>query len=232
MTTSDRLSQFTPIRGRWFFDGPTEYSWLKIDLTDPSSFHPDLSSNLPLGYFEAVDKFRAPDPFSGKKSYDEYWVPNSDTYRIGLLRNILTLLRDHLATKFNLYKFINPSLYCTPWVTDERVPDSLVPKRQFFLDRAREVVFSYVDVDEWAKMWKINKTNLLIWTSTYLTHGPDVFFLKSRDMIPQVESVIAMEHHRLGGSYVLTGARHAILDTNRIKRILHRAREHQCLQFL
>lgn len=228
MTTLDSLSQFTPIRGRWFFDGPLEYSWLKIDLTDPSTFHPQLAYDLPAGYFEAVDKFRAPDPSSGNKSYNEYLVPNSDSYRIRLLRNILTLLRDHLATRFKLYKFINHSRYCTPWVTYERVPDSIVHKRQFFLYLARAVVFSNVDVNDWAKKWNINIRNLLIWVSTYLTHGPDVFFLKSRDMMPQVERFIAMEHHRLGGSYVLTGARHALLDNNRIKRILHRARLQQC----
>lgn len=216
------FSSFTPVMGRWFIDAGPDFSDLFFDITDFDNYPPILRLNNSYYTFNAVTLFLNyherdlvnPTNFDGCKV-----IPNVEERALYHLFSIVENARLYFARKNGLEDIM---ALATPKTTFGLFPPEIQKKRAFFLEVASQVIFTNRSITDVAREYRVDPTNVSIWASLLVSHGPKTFFKKPNYCRGEWEDRAVKSYLEHRNTFVSACAENLIFTRNSFKNMLRR----------
>ena len=213
ISTKD-FRNYTPCAGYWLADSGSPYADCFFDLTKPDEFPFELTN-------EEKWAFRSLLKDTHYLSVPIKCFNIGPGFRSSKIEPLLEFVRRKAQDNLDINKLPVPvSSFTRSEITDPR----LLQKRLFFLHIAKKVVAGLETYSSAAAKYGIDKVNIKIWVSMYLSYGEKIFYLRDARLTPQEEAAIVKKHLDNGDSVVFTCTDNFIFSSNRFRNIFRRHR--------
>lgn len=208
------LIDVTPAEGYWLADLPAPYNTAYFDISNRKSFPIELPPEVSREICNNITGLHT-------RSILIKAIDKNNLYNLQI---ILSALRNLCIQKLNLHKEIpKAEKGIQSCFTRAGIPSrDKLSQRLFFLYVAKQVVSGKESFSSIASKFNLDKVNVRIWTSIYLTHGEDVFLNGNPMLTDERRAYIAQSHLKNKQSVVFTCASNLIFSRRRLKNILRR----------
>ena len=216
-STIQTLNNVTPVYGYWLADAGHPLANQFFDLTEPITYPFRLSSHEEAEIKELIRGLKH------KVFYVTCFYDLDEEARTTLCQ-LLAKVRQAALDKCPVSNKRIPTYTGYRHYKNNQLSKEKLQKRLFFLHLAKQIVAGCETTGSVALKYNIDKTNVAIWLSIFLTHGEEAFYAPEPQYSKEDEELIASKHLKNGNSVALTCAQALLFSRKRLHNMLRRYR--------
>ena len=206
----------TPCLGHWLKGLGPKFDNLFFNLKDIENYPFELPNELGSKISQLLYKAGT---YNGILQYFSTAGPSSR----GFLEEAVTIIRNYIIDNYKTKKNVVRSDYDRSRSSKDHLPKEELERRLFYLHIAKQVVHRSEAPSLLALRYGLDKINVKIWTTIYLTKGESAFFDRGTSYSRDDEKRIIRQHIDSGASIDETCARYLIFTHNRFKHMRRRS---------